>query len=72
MTEAQDLFAKLGFAGKAAAPQPAPAASLACYLCDLHVHNLTDAELTAKRQTGAYRNLRSQDLAGYYKLARGK
>lgn len=66
MSAAPDLFSRQ------TAPQAAPAETLAGYLVDLHVNKLTDAQLTAKRQSGAYRNLRAQDLAGYHKLARGR
>ncbi|NOW44149.1 hypothetical protein FHW96_000276 [Novosphingobium sp. SG751A] len=79
MTEAQDLFARLGFDQRGRlAPQPAPAqvsapaATLSEYICDLFVKRLSDAQLTERRTAGAYRNIRPEYLKGYHQAARGK
>ncbi|MBB3956857.1 hypothetical protein [Novosphingobium sediminicola] len=79
MTEAQDLFARLGFDQRgrlapqpAPAPASAPAATLSEYICDLFVKKLTDDQLGQRRASGAYRTIRPAYLKGYHQAARGK
>lgn len=68
MTEAQDLFKRMGF--DKSAPPLAQAATLTGYICDLFVHRLPEAELAKRREDGVYRLIRPQDLTGYHAMAR--
>lgn len=69
MTEAQDLFARLGF-DKSAPPPPQPV-GLDGYLIDLFVARLPGAEIAKRRREGFYRGLSEGHLDGYRDL-RGK
>ena len=63
MTEAQDLFARLGF--DKSTPQPPQPVDLTGYLIDLSVRKLSPVEIAKRREDGVYRNVRPQDFAGY-------
>jgi hypothetical protein len=60
MTEAQDLFARLGF--DKSAPQPV---GLTGYLIDLFVSRLTGAEIAKRRREGFYLGLSDPVMDGY-------
>lgn len=51
-------------------PTQEPAASLTDYICDLFVRKLTDAELSKRRASGAYRGIRADYIKEYHAMAR--